>query len=153
MSLKTPSTIIGPPANSLSEALESVFDDELQMVTEYDSNSHELLYVSDWFLNQHGGIDSVKAETDDLFNYYHLDFLERDFLADMLPLGEVETFVTFLDHGTVLRAQMDDAGVCVVLDVSASIDDAQITIQNALIEDTGVPPISVDRGFCTESWF
>lgn len=138
MSTKTASIIIGPPADTLAEALESVFDGELQMIAEYDSKSYEVLYASDWFLNQHGGLDSVEADADHLFDYFHLDFLERDLLSDMLSLGDVGIFVTYLDHGTIVRALTDDAGIFVVLDTSASVDDARITIENTIMENNGM---------------
>lgn len=129
---KTASTIIGPSATALTDALEAVLGDELQVVAEYDSESYELLYVADWILEEHGGWDEVETEADAVFNYFHLDFLERDLLEDLLWLGEVGTFVTFLDHGIIVRANMDTAGVFIVLDVTASVDDVQITIQNTL---------------------
>jgi len=80
----------------------------------------------------HGGLGGVEEEADSLFDYYHIDFLERDLLADMLWLGEVGTFVTFFDHGIVVRAHTDSAAVFVALDVTASVDDVQITIENTL---------------------
>lgn len=89
MAFKRASTIVGPPANALAEALESVTDDELQTVAEYNAQSYELLYVSERVAEKHGGLDGVEEETDSLFDYYHIDFLERDLLEDILWLGEV----------------------------------------------------------------
>jgi hypothetical protein len=132
MSLKRSSTIVGPRADVLADALESVVGDELQMVAEYDARSYRLLHVADSVEAQCGGIDAVEGEAESLFNYYHIDFLERDLLADVLWLGEVNTFVTYLDHGIVVRATGDSAAVFVALDVTASVDDVQITIQNTL---------------------
>lgn len=134
MTFKRASTIIGPPANALAEALESVTDEELQTVAEYNAQSYQLLYVSEQVAEKHGGIGGVEEEADSLFDYYHIDFLERDLLEDMLWLGEVGTFVTFLDHGIVIRAHTDCAAVFVALDVTASVDDVQITIENTLHE-------------------
>lgn len=132
MSYKSPSTIVGPPANALAEGLESVVGDELQLVAEYDSTRYDVLYAAEHVLDDHGGVDGVEAEVAALFPYYHLDFLQQDLVEDMLWLGEVGTFVTFLDHGIVVRAQREANGVFVVLDVTASVDDVQITIQNTL---------------------
>jgi len=132
MPFKRASTIVGPRADALAEALESVAADDLQMIAEFDARSYQLLYVDDDVAEQHGGLDAVEAEADSLFDYYHIDFLERDLLADMLWLGEVGTFVTFLDHGIVVRAHADCAAVFVALDVTASVDDVQITIENTL---------------------
>ena len=128
------STIVGPPADALAEALECVTEDQLQVLAEYDSQSYQLLYVADRVAESHGGIDGVEEEAGSLFNYYHIDFLERDLLADMLWLGEVGTFVTFLDHGIVVRAHARGAAVFIALDVTASVDDVQITIENVLHE-------------------
>lgn len=134
MMFKRASSIIGSRANALAEGLEAVADDELQVIAEYDAQSYRLLYVSDRIAEKHGGLDGVEEEADSLFDYYHIDFLERDLLEDMLWLGEVGTFVTFLDHGIVVRAHTGCAGVFVALDVTASVDDVQITIQNTLHE-------------------
>lgn len=139
MASKTVSTIIGSSANTLAEALEAVVEDELQVIAEYDSQSYELLYVSDWLLEKHGGLDEVEEEADAVFNYYHLDFLERDLLEDMLWLGEVGMFVTFLDHGIIVRANTDTAGIFIALDVTASVDDVQMTIQNTLLNNIRSP--------------
>lgn len=132
MSFRAASTIIGPSANELAEAVESVAGDELRLIAEYDSTSYEFLYVDDALVDSFGGLDAVEAETDALFNYFHLDFLERELLEDMLWLGEVGTYVTFLDHGIVVRAHTDGTGVYIVLDVAASVDDVQLTIENTL---------------------
>ncbi len=134
MAFKRASTIVGPPADALADALESVAADELQMIAEYNAQSHELLFVSEQVAERHGGRDGIEDEADALFDYYHIDFLERDLLEDMLWLGEVQTFVTFLDHGIVVRAHTDSAAVFVALDVTASVDDVQITIENTLHE-------------------
>jgi hypothetical protein len=134
MTSKRASTIIGDPADELSEALESIAEDDLHIVAEYNTASYELLYVSDEVLASHGDLESVENEADAFFDYYHLDFLERSIIQDMLWLGEVNTFVTFLDHGIVVRAQIDAAAVFIALDVTASVDDVQITIQNTLFE-------------------
>lgn len=132
MTLKAPSTIIGEPADALAEALESVVGDELQLVAEYDPRDYKLLYASEWLVKNCGGIEAIRQEAEDLFSYYHLDFLERRLLRDVLWLGDVGTYVTFLDHGIVVRAQRADTGVFVLVDVSASVDDVQVTIQNTL---------------------
>ena len=132
MTFKRASTIVGPPADALAEALESITDEELQAIAEYNARSYELLYVSERVAEKHGGIDGVEDEAASLFDYYHIDFLERDLLEDMLWLGEVGTFVTFLDHGIVVRAHTGCAAVFIALDVTASIDDVQITIENTL---------------------
>ncbi|MFW5950321.1 MAG: hypothetical protein ACOCR6_03120 [archaeon] len=129
------STIIGPPANELAEALESVVDDELQVIAEYDSSSYNLLFVADQLLEPHGSLESIRSEADTLFNYFHLDFLERELLEDLLWLGDVGTYVTFLDHGIIIRAQTDNAGAYIVMDVPASVDDVQIIIQNTLHDE------------------
>ncbi|SFR87696.1 hypothetical protein SAMN05216559_0392 [Halomicrobium zhouii] len=134
MPFKRASTIVGPPADALADALESVAADDLQVIAEYDAQSYQLLHVADDVAEQHGGLDGVEDQADSLFDYYHIDFLERDLLADMLWLGEVGTFVTFLDHGIVVRAHTDSAAVFVALDVTASVDDVQITIENTLHE-------------------
>lgn len=134
MTSKRASTTIGDPADELSEALESIAEADLHIVAEYNTTSYELLYVSDEVLDSHGDLESVENEAANFFDYYHLDFLERGLLQDMLWLGEVNTFVTFLDHGIVVRAQIDAAAVFIALDVTASVDDVQITIQNTLFE-------------------
>ena len=134
MAFKRASTIVGPSADALAEALESITTDELQMIAEYDAQSYQLLHVADRVGERHGGLDGVEGEAESLFDYYHIDFLERDLLEDMLWLGEVGTFVTFLDHGIVIRAHTGCAAVFVALDVTASVDDVQITIENTLSE-------------------
>ena len=140
MPRKAASTIVGPPADALAEALESVAGDDLQLIAEYNSQRYEFLHVSDWILERHGGMEGVEEQSSSLFNYFHLDVLERDLLGDMLWLGEVGTFVTFLDHGIIVRAQTDANGIYVALDVTASVDDVQITIQNVLEETDDVQP-------------
>ena len=134
MSFKRPSTVIGPSADFLAEALESIAADDLQVIAEYSGQTYELLYASDRVAEKHGGINSLEEEADSLFDYYHIDFLERDLLEDMLWLGEVRTFVTFLDHGITIRAHTESAAVFIAVDITASIDDIQITIQNTLQE-------------------
>lgn len=132
MASKAASTIIGPSATALTDALEAVAADELQVVAEYDPESYEILYVADWIVEEYGGEDEIEAELDAAFDYFHLDFLERDLLDELLWLGEVGTFVTFLDQGIVVRANMNTAGVFIVLDPAASVDAVQETIQHTL---------------------
>ena len=134
MAFKRASSIVGPRGDALAEALESVVTDELRILAEYDAQSYRLLYVDDRIAEDHGGLDGVEEEAESLFDYYHIDFLERDLLRDMLWLGEVGTFVTFLDHGIVVRAHTDCAAVFIALDVTASVDDVQITVENTLRE-------------------
>jgi|GEM_PF-1342069 len=135
MSYKSSSTIVGPPADALAEGLESVAGDDLQLVAEYDSARYDVLFASERLLDDRGGVDGMSAAFDAMFPYYHLDFLQRELVEDMLWLGEVGTYVTFLDHGIVVRAQREESGVFVVLDVTASVDDVQVTIQNTLGDD------------------
>ena len=135
MSHKRASTIVGPAADALVDTLESVAADELQVVAEYDAQTYRLLHVADRIAEKHGGLDGVEGTADSLFNYYHIDFLERDLLKDTFCFGEVDTFVTFYDHGIVVRAHADAAAVFVALDVTASIDDVQVTIENTLHHD------------------
>ena len=135
MAHKRASTMLGSPGDSLTEALEAVVGDDLQIIAEYDGQSYELLHVSEQITEKHGGLEGVEEEAGSLFDYYHLDFLERDLLRDTLWLGEVETFVTFLDHGIILRTHTDSAAAFIAMDITGSIDDVQITIQNAL-QDT-----------------
>lgn len=135
MSHKSPSTIVGPPADALVEGLESVVGEELQLVAEYDPTTYDVLYASERLLARQGGTDGMNAEVSGLFPYYHLDFLQRELIEDLLWLGEVGMYVTYLEHGNVVRAQFEDSGVFVVLDTSASIDDVHVTIENALGDD------------------
>ncbi len=134
MDYRSPSTIVGPPADALADALEAVVGDDLELLAEYDTDTFELLYVTEDRFDSHGTVDGVAAEFEDLYSYYHLDFLQRTLVEDIHWLGEVGTYVTYLEHGTVVRAPHQGNGVIVVLDTGASVDDVQVTIENTLGE-------------------
>lgn len=141
MPYKSPSTIVGADADALAEALESVAGDELQLVAEYDPVAYDVLYVADSLLDHDGQLDGVLDDLEGLFPYYHLDFLQRKLVHDILWLGEVGTYVTFLERGIVVRAHNENDGVFVVLDASASIDDVQVAIENTFGEQSRQLPL------------
>jgi hypothetical protein len=139
MEYKSPSTIVGPPADALADALESVVGEDLDVIAEYDTDTFELLYVTEDRYDRQGTVDAVTAEFEGLYSYYHLDFLQRDLVEDLHWLGEIGTYVTYLEHGMVVRAPYEGNGVIVVLDVGASIDDVQVTIENTLGDGEPLP--------------
>ncbi|WP_226021899.1 hypothetical protein [Halomicrobium salinisoli] len=134
MPVKKSSQIIGSDADSLTEALESIAAEELQLVIEYDNSTHNTLYLSDRLVDDSDNTDPTHEQVEDIFEYYYIDFLERDLLEDMIWLGDVNIFATFFDAGVIFRAQKDSAAIFIVMDHPLSIDDIQITIQNAFYE-------------------
>ncbi|MEF8757409.1 MAG: hypothetical protein V5A23_03530 [Halobacteriales archaeon] len=97
---------------ALAAVLEADAADDLRAVAEYTAEDYRILYLADPVIEEYGGREEVAAVADQLHEYLHLDFEERNFFEELYPPAEdAYGFATFASGATVVRVTDGDGGL------------------------------------------
>ena len=126
------SSLLGAEGDALIAAAWESLGSDLRTVVEYDEETYEVLYVSEW-LRDYLGEEGVEETTDDLHGYVHLDFVERDLFGRLTPgAGAVRTHITRLENATFVRYLVGDAALFLSVDPDADLTALCAAMDEAL---------------------
>lgn len=120
-------------AEAAVEAARDATDADLLAAASFTANAHQLLYVSDEFVERYGSREAVDEVTDRVYSYISLDLIERDLFDDMVPaVGSTRAFTTHTDTTVIVRVLAGDQGFYCSFtpgaDVSAVVEAVEAVI-------------------------
>ncbi|MFT4889124.1 MAG: hypothetical protein ACI9YT_000033 [Halobacteriales archaeon] len=107
----TDSNPVGYDAEAVVEFARDETDADLLAAAAFTADAHQLLYVSDEFVERYGSREAVAEVTDRVHSYIRLDLIERDLFDDMVPaVGSTRAFTTHTDTTVIVRVLSGDEG-------------------------------------------
>lgn len=108
-------------------------DADLLAAACFTADAHQLLYVSDAFVERYGSREAVDEVTDRVHSYISLDLIERDLFDDMVPaVGSTRAFTTHTDTTVIVRVLAGEEGFYCSFtpgaDVSAVVEAVEAVI-------------------------
>ncbi|HKL29157.1 MAG TPA: hypothetical protein VJ898_07795 [Natrialbaceae archaeon] len=111
MPFVTESNLVGYDAEAAVGAARDATDAELLAAASYTADGHQLLYVSDAFVDRYGSREAADEVTERVHSYIRLDLIERDLFDDLVPaVGETRAFTTHTDTTVIVRVLAGDEG-------------------------------------------
>jgi hypothetical protein len=127
------STLIGSDADAARERVLDVAGADVRVVAEYSGTEYQLLHVDEAVVEDYGGEAGLRQQAERLYSYINVDFVERQLFGDIAPrFGEVETLVTRMSDGIIVRHFVGDCAFYVGLQGDADVDHVIDVLQAEL---------------------
>ncbi|UPW00590.1 hypothetical protein M0R88_00460 [Halorussus gelatinilyticus] len=119
------SMLVGFDADAALAAARSVDGASVRLCVEYTPDEFHTLYADETTMALYAGDeDEMRDHFEEVHGYVHMDFTERDLFADLFRgAGEVRSFVTYMDHVTLVRVLVGQQGLLLTADPDTDVTE------------------------------
>ncbi|WP_458188518.1 hypothetical protein [Haladaptatus sp. NG-WS-4] len=133
MTISDSSSLVAFDADAAVAALRDTTDDAVHLCVEYDTEEFKTLYADDTTLSLYADEREMLDHFDEVLSYVHVDFMEKDLFEDVFrAAGDVRSFVTFMDHVTLVRVLVGQEGLFFTVDPDADVTDLVETVETSI---------------------
>ncbi|WP_135852884.1 hypothetical protein [Halorussus salinus] len=118
-------------------ALAAARDEEgasVRLCVEYTPDEFHTLYADETTMALYAGSESeMRDHFEEVHGYVHVDFTEQDLFGDLFRgAGEVRSFVTYMDHVTLVRVLVGQQGLFLSLSPDSAVTPVVETVEGVV---------------------
>lgn len=133
MSVTRESGVVGFDADAAVGVVRELADGDLRVAAEFDMEDYRLLYIADEVLELYDGEEPIQEAAARLHSYIHLDFVERELFEEIASeAGQLETYVTRMEHHTFVRHLVGREGLFLSLETGTDLEPLLAAIDDVL---------------------
>ncbi|WP_458205378.1 hypothetical protein [Haladaptatus sp. NG-SE-30] len=134
MTISDSSSLVAFDADAAVAALREVTDDAVHLCVEYDTEEFNTLYADETTLSLYGSERDMIDHFEEVLSYVHVDFMEKDLFEDVFRgAGGVRSFVTYMDHVTIIRVLVGQEGIFFTVSPDRDVTELVETVE-AVVE-------------------
>ncbi len=109
-------------------------DASVRLCVEYTSDEFHTLYADETTMALYAGSEGeMRDHFEEAHGYVHVDFTERDLFGDLFPgAGEVRSFVSYMNHVTLVRVLVDQQGLFLSLSPDSAVTPVVEAVEGVL---------------------
>jgi hypothetical protein len=116
------STLVDFDADAALSSARELFEGKIHLCVEYTTGEFHTLYADETTLALYGDREEMTDHFEEVHSYVHVDFTERGLFEDLfVGAGEVRSFVSQMEHVTLIRVLDGEQGLFLTVDPGTDV--------------------------------
>ncbi|WP_134669919.1 hypothetical protein [Halorussus marinus] len=127
------SRLVDFDAEAALAAAREVDRDAVHICVEYTESEFHTLYADEATMALYDDRAAMESHFEEVHSYVHIDFTETDLFGELFrAAGDVRSFVTVMEHATVLRVLVGSQGLFFSTDPEADVTALVTAVEDAI---------------------